>query len=67
MIKFNDIKGRTTDFLKDVEVEMTKITWPFLNDTLKSTLAVGFISAVLVIFLFGVDSLFSMIVKYVLA
>ncbi len=67
MIKFNDIKGRTGDFLKDVEVEMTKITWPFLNDTLKSTLAVGFISAVLVIFLFGVDSLFSMIVKYVLA
>lgn len=67
MIKFNDIKGRTTDFLKDVEVEMTKITWPFLNDTLKSTLAVGFISGILVIFLFGVDSLFSMIVKYVLA
>lgn len=67
MIKFNDIKGRTTDFLKDVEVEMTKITWPFLNDTLKSTLAVGFISGILVLFLFGVDSLFSMIVKYVLA
>ena len=67
MMKFNDIKGRTTDFLKDVEVEMTKITWSFLNDKLKSTLAVGFISAVLVIFLFGVDSLFSMIVKYVLA
>lgn len=67
MIKFNDIKGRTGDFLKDVEVEMTKITWPLLNDTLKSTLAVGFISGILVIFLFGVDSLFSMIVKYVLA
>ncbi len=67
MIKFNDIKSRTTDFLKDVDVEMTKITWPFLNDTLKSTLAVGFISGILVLFLFGVDSLFSMIVKYVLA
>ncbi len=67
MVKFNDIKSRTTDFLKDVDVEMTKITWPFLNDTLKSTLAVGFISGILVIFLFGVDSLFSMIVKYVLA
>lgn len=67
MIKFNDIKSRTTDFLKDVEVEMTKITWPFLNDTLKSTLAVGFISGILVLFLFGVDSFFSMIVKYVLA
>jgi len=66
MIKFNDIKSRTTDFLKDVDVEMTKITWPFLNDTLKSTLAVGFISGILVIFLFGVDSLFSMIVKYIL-
>ena len=67
MIKFNDIKGRTSDFLKDVEVEITKITWPFLNDTLKSTLAVGFISGILVLFLFGVDSLFSIIVKYVLA
>ena len=67
MIKFNDIKSRTTDLLKDVDVEMTKITWPFLNDTLKSTLAVGFISGILVLFLFGVDSLFSMIVKYVLA
>jgi preprotein translocase SecE subunit len=67
MININDIKDRTSEFLKDVEVEITKITWPFLNDTLKSTLAVVFISGILVFFLFGVDSLFSMIVKYVLA
>ncbi len=67
MSNFNDLKNRTSDFLKDVEVEITKITWPFLNDTLKSTLAVVVISAILIGFLFGVDSLFSMVVKYVLA
>ncbi|NIT14203.1 MAG: preprotein translocase subunit SecE [Candidatus Dadabacteria bacterium] len=66
MGNFNDIRERTTSFLKDVEVEITKITWPFLNDTFKSTLAVAFISGVLILFLFGVDSLFSMIVRYVL-
>ena len=66
MTNFNDIKSRTSDFLKDVEVEITKITWPFLNDTVKSTLAVVVISGILIVFLFGVDSLFSMIVKYVL-
>jgi len=67
MSNINDLRERTTSFLKDVEVEITKITWPFLNDTFKSTMAVVFISAVLILFLFGVDSLFSMIVKYVLA
>ena len=64
---FNDLKDRSGVFLKDVEVEITKITWPFLNDTFKSTMAVVVISGILVLFLFGVDSLFSMIVKYVLA
>ncbi|NIP38438.1 MAG: preprotein translocase subunit SecE [Candidatus Dadabacteria bacterium] len=67
MSNISDLKNRTSDFLKDVEIEMTKITWPFMNDTLKSTMAVVVISAILVAFLFGVDSLFSMIVKYVLA
>lgn len=67
MSKFNDLKDRSGVFLKDVEVEITKITWPFLNDTFKSTMAVVVISGILVLFLFGVDSLFSMIVKYVLA
>jgi len=67
MSKIIDLKNRTTDFLKDVEVEITRITWPLLNDTFKSTMAVVFISGILMLFLFLIDSLFSMMVKYVLA
>lgn len=66
MTNFDDLKNRTGEFLKDVETEIGKITWPMRDDTIKSTIAVVFISGILTLFLFGVDSLFAKIVKAVL-
>ncbi len=53
-------------FFKDVEVEGRRITWPSVKETIRSTGAVIFISAILTSFLGLVDFLFSLIVKYIL-
>jgi preprotein translocase subunit SecE len=57
---------RGVQFFKDVEVEGRRITWPSVKETIRSTGAVIFISAILTSFLGLVDFLFSLIVKYIL-
>ncbi|MBI2487232.1 MAG: preprotein translocase subunit SecE [Deltaproteobacteria bacterium] len=54
-------------FFKDVEVEGRRISWPSVKETIRSTGAVIFISAILTSFLGLVDFLFSLIVKYILS
>ena len=58
-------KGAT--FFKDVEVEGKRVSWPNINETTKSTLAVLLISALLASFLGLVDFLFSLAVKFILS
>ena len=53
-------------FFKDVEVETRRISWPSVRETIRSTGAVIFISAILTAFIGLVDFLFSLIVKYIL-
>lgn len=53
-------------FFKDVEVEARRISWPSVRETIRSTGAVIFISAILTAFIGLVDFLFSLIVKYIL-
>jgi preprotein translocase subunit SecE len=66
MNNIGEIKENTTQFFRDVELEIKKITWPYMNDTFRSTLAVIFISAVLVLFLGLIDFVFSKIVVSIL-
>ena len=66
MENIGQLKDNTTQFFKDVESEIKKITWPSFNDTFRSTLAVIFISAILVIFLGLIDYVFSKIVVSIL-
>jgi len=66
MENIGQLKENTAQFFKDVESEIKKITWPFMNDTFRSTLAVIFISAILVIFLGLIDYVFSKIVVSIL-
>jgi len=58
---------RGVQFFKDVEVEGKRISWPSVKETIRSTGAVIFISAILTSFLGLVDFLFSLIVKFILS
>lgn len=66
MENIGQLKENTAQFAKDVETEVKKITWPSMNDTFRSTLAVIFISSILVIFLGLIDFVFSKVVVSIL-
>lgn len=66
MEKIRELIDRTAQFFKDVQIEMKRISWPAVKETVRSTGAVVFISILLASFLGLVDFLFSLMVKYVL-
>jgi len=57
---------RVIQFFKDIQIEMKRISWPAVKETVRSTGAVVFISILLASFLGLVDFLFSLMVKYIL-
>lgn len=61
-----NIWKRMTSFLKDVRGEMKKVTWPSKNDLYKTTIAVIVSSIVFGIYLFGVDFIFSRLIKQIM-
>ncbi len=67
MEKIKDITADTSQFAKDVELEVKRITWPSKDETVKSTMAVIVISVVFAAFLGGVDYLFSLLVRFILS
>ncbi len=67
MDKVREQWEKGVQFFKDVEVEGRRISWPSIKETVRSTGAVIFISAILTSFLGLVDFLFSIIVKYILS
>ncbi len=57
---------RLQEFLKGVEFEMKKVSWPTLEELRGSTKVVLILSMILVIFLFIVDFGLSRIVSFIL-
>ena len=53
-------------FLVSVRQEMSKVSWPTFQEMLGSTYVVIFISLILTIFIFGVDSVLTSIMKILL-
>jgi preprotein translocase subunit SecE len=64
--KARELIDRTIQFFKDLQIEMRRISWPAVKETVRSTGAVIFISILLASFLGLVDFLFSLMVKYIL-
>jgi preprotein translocase subunit SecE len=54
-----------TKFLRDVRVEMGKVTWPTRKDLAQSTLVVLVAVAIAAVYTFALDELFSQIVDAV--
>ncbi len=57
--KIKNTPGKTISFLKDVQLEVKKVNWPTRKETLKYTLIVIGVSAVVAAFLGGLDYIFS--------
>lgn len=59
MANIDNIKTDTIEFVKDVESEVKRITWPTRSDALKSTIAVLVITGFFALFFSVVDYFFS--------
>jgi preprotein translocase subunit SecE len=53
-------------FLREVRTESAKIVWPTRRETLMTGLMVVIMTSLLALFFFGIDALFSAIVKFLL-
>ena len=53
-------------FLREVRTESAKIVWPTRKETLMTGLMVVIMTSLLAIFFFGVDAVFSTLVKFLL-
>ncbi|MFH1714478.1 MAG: preprotein translocase subunit SecE [Candidatus Nealsonbacteria bacterium] len=62
-----NIFEKTVSYLKEVRLEMKKVNWPTRDQTIRYTLIVIGVSAVVALYLGGLDILFtSMLNKFVI-
>ena len=54
------------EFLRQVKTETAKVVWPTRKETVTTAIMVMIMTAMLAVFFFGVDSVFSVIVKFLL-
>ena len=55
------------EFIRQVKVEgIQKVSWPSRRETVSTAIMVVIMTAVLAVFFFGVDAIFSTIVKFLL-
>ncbi|MCH8028418.1 MAG: preprotein translocase subunit SecE [Candidatus Dadabacteria bacterium] len=66
MNKFGELIDLITQFFKDINLELKRISWPAWKETVRSTGAVIVISIILAGFLGFIDFIFSMAVKVLL-
>lgn len=55
--------SKIVNFLKEVKIELKKVTWPTRQETVKYTLLVIGVSVAVAIFLGGLDFLFTLLLN----
>ena len=55
------------EFIRQVRAETAKVVWPTRKETITTAIMVLIMTTLLAIFFFGVDSLFSTIVQFLLS
>jgi preprotein translocase subunit SecE len=55
------------EFIRQVRAEATKVVWPTRAETVRTTVMVLIMTALLALFFFATDSLFSTIVRFLLS
>ena len=54
------------EFIRQVRAETAKVVWPTRKETVTTAIMVLIMTALLAVFFFGVDSIFSAIVKFLI-
>ena len=54
------------EFIRQVRSEAGKVVWPTRKETVTTAIMVLFMTALLAVFFFGVDAVFSAIVKFLI-
>ena len=54
------------EFIRQVRAETSKVVWPTRKETVTTAIMVMIMTALLAVFFFGVDSVFSAIVKFLI-
>lgn len=67
MKNFSEQKETVITFVKEIKIEIGKISWPNRAETIKSTIAVITISGIFALFLSACDYVFSMIFGAILS
>jgi preprotein translocase subunit SecE len=60
-------KTNPAEFLKQVQSEARKVVWPSREETIRTAIFVGILMVILSIFFLGIDSLFGMVVQWLLS
>ena len=55
------------EFIRQVRAETSKVVWPTRKETVTTAIMVMIMTGMLAIFFFGVDGMFSAIVKFLLS
>ncbi len=55
------------EFIRQVKAETAKVVWPTRKETVTTTIMVGIMTMLLGLFFFGIDQLFSTVVKWLLS
>ena len=55
------------EFIRQVRIETSKVHWPTRKETIATGIMVMIMTLVLAFFFFGVDAVFSTVVKYLLS
>ena len=55
------------EFIRQVKAETAKVVWPTRKETVTTTIMVGIMAMLLGLFFFGIDQLFSSLVKFLLS
>jgi preprotein translocase subunit SecE len=59
-------KTNPAEFLKQVQAEGRKVVWPSRQETVRTAIFVGIMMVILALFFLGIDSLFGMVVRWLL-
>jgi preprotein translocase subunit SecE len=55
------------EFIRQVRAETAKVVWPTQKETVRTAIMVLIMTALLALFFFGVDAVFSAIVRFLLS
>ncbi len=58
---------KVAQFIKDVQLEMGKVTWPTRDELIASTTIVLVVSLALSVFIFAVDFVLSLVRRFVMS